>query len=715
MRGLKMRATKQALMCGVALMAQQAAAAEPDSATDIVVTAERRASRLIDTPISLSAFTSADLQDRDVTRLENLAGFVPGMFIEEGALRTQTLAIRGLSADLNNPGLDQSVGIYVDGVYLGRATPGNASLFDLERIEVLRGPQGALYGKNTIAGAINYITRLPGDELRGRVELGYGNYNTLRVRGAVSGPLGRGVSASLAGAFDKRDGFSENVATGTREDDINSLAVRGALRFQPTDTLDLILRADYSRDRTHSGAVDVLDNGAFAGSPLADADPWDRKIAKDQDSVQDRDVWGVSGEIKWGVGSGELVSLTALRGFKWSNIADNDYTVLDILASGIHEKQSQFSQEFRYGGTAGALTYVAGLYYFHQSLDTEARSHVGPDLGVYPNAVTASIFGDVDTDSFAAFAHGDYAFTEQLSLTVGLRYTYEKKLLQHSQTGDPWGVLLPTTPQRDIRRSEDDFSPTLSLNYKPADDVLLYGRYARGFKSGGFNVFSVTPTDDARYDPEHVDSFELGLKAGLPGVKGWLSLDLFHMNYANLQVNQLQLIGGLPQFVTSNAGRARSQGLEAELHLQPLDGLELAATYSYLNARFTDCQNANTSGDDYTGNRLPYAPRHSGSVSAQYVTPISTNLELFLRGEMALRSRVHFEADNAFSQGGLALFNGRVGVRDDAAGWGVYGWMRNIGNRDYAVSRFGGAIVPGQALQAIGAPRTFGIEASFNF
>ena len=714
-----MAGMKRGLLCGAALLAavpfQAAAAAEPEPGTDIIVTAERREGRLIDTPISLSAFTSADLENRDVTRLEDLAGFVPGLFIEEGSLRTQTLAIRGLSADLNNPGLDQSVGIYVDGVYLGRATPGNAALFDLERIEVLRGPQGALYGKNTIAGAVNYITRLPGDELRGRVELGYGNYDSIRVRGAVSGPLGRGVSASVAGALDKRDGFAENTMTGTREDDIDSLAVRGALRFQPADSFEVVLRGDYSRDRTHAGALDILDNGAFAETPLADADPWDRKIAKDQDTVQDRDVWGVSGEIKWGVGNGELVSLTAYRGFKWSNIADNDYTVLDMLASGIHEDQTQFSQEFRYGGTAGALTYVAGLYYFHQSLDTEARSRIGPGFEIYPEQVTASIFGNVDTDSFAAFAHGDYAFSDTLSVTAGLRYTYEKKLLVHSQAGDPWEVLLPTTAPRNIRRSEDDFSPTLSLNYKPADDMLLYARYARGFKSGGFNVFSVTSTDDARYDPEHVDSFELGFKAGLPGVKGWLAVDLFHMNYANLQVNQLVLVGELPQFVTSNAAKARSQGLEAEFHLQPIDGLDLAATYSYLNAKFTDYSNANTSGDDYTGNRLPYAPRHSASLSAQYVTPLSGNIDLFLRGEASVRSRIHFEADNLYSQAGLALFNARIGVQDSEAGWGLHAWMRNIGNRDHVVNRTGGAIVPGQVIQALGAPRTFGIQASFDF
>ncbi|MCG2840634.1 TonB-dependent receptor [Sandaracinobacter sp. RS1-74] len=703
---------------GVVLLALSPAwAAEGPStqAQDIIVTAERRETRLIDTPIALTAFTASNLEDRNVSRLEDLAGFIPGVFIDQGSLRTQRIAIRGLSADLNNPGLDQSVGLYVDGVYLGRATPGNASLFDLERIEVLRGPQGALYGKNTIAGAINYVTRLPGAELRGRAEAGYGNHSAWQLRGAVSGPLGSGVSAGVAGAVDRRDGFVQNKTTGTRLDDLDSLAARGTLRFQPGADLDIILRADYSRDRTNSGSSDVLSNGAFAGTPLAEADPWDREVTNDIDAVQNRDVWGVSGELNWKLGGGKLVSITAVRGFSWNNFADNDYTILDMLASGIDESQNQFSQELRYGGTSGRLTYMLGAFYFHQGLDTQSRSRVGPAAGIYPAPVFGVVNGNVDTDSYAAFAHADYAFTDALSLTAGLRYTYEKKKLVHSQVGDPYAVLLGTYPERTLDRSEDDFSPSFTLNYKPSADVLLYAGYSRGFKSGGFNVFSVTPTNDARYDPEHVDSFEVGLKAGLPSLGGWVAVDAFRMNYNNMQVNQLVTVNGVPQFVTSNAARARTQGVEAELHLSPVDGLDLAATYSFLDTKFADYRNATSSGADYTGNVLPFAPRHSGSLAAQYTVPVSGALELFLRGEMNMRSRIYFGPDNAFSQNGVTLLNARAGVHDRNAGWGIYGWVRNLADRDYAVARSRGALVPGQTIQSLGAPRTLGVELTFDF
>ncbi|WP_109808856.1 TonB-dependent receptor [Sphingosinithalassobacter portus] len=694
---------------------QSSPTAQDDAVPEIVVTAERRETRLLDTPIALTAFTAADLEDANVSRIEDLAGQIPGVFIADRSLRTQSIAIRGLSADLNNPGLDQSVGIYVDGVYMGRATPGNASLFDLQRIEVLRGPQGALYGKNTIAGAINYITRLPGDTLEGRIEAGYGNYDAWQLRASASGPLSNGISLGLAGAIDQRSGFVHNTATGTDQDNLDALALRGTLRIQPSADIDIILRGDIGRDRTNAGSSDVLNNGAFAGTPLADADPNDRTVTQNRDPVQDRDTWGVSAEIDWTLGAGTLTSLTAWRGFTWHNFADNDYTVLDMLASGIDEDQQQVSQEIRYAGEAGALTYVAGLYYFHQQLDTNSISTVGVDLGIYPNPVDAIVKGDVTSDSYAAFLHGDYAFSDRLSLTAGLRYTYEKKKLVHAQQGDPLQLLLPNIPQRTLDRSEDNFSPSASLNYKPGEDVLLYASYSRGFKSGGFNVFGVSPTDDARYAPEHVDSYEIGAKAAILGGRGRIAIDVFRMDYSNLQVNQLINVGGVPRFMTSNAASARTRGLEAELVLRPARGFDLTATYTYLDANFVDYRNATSGGADYTGNRLPRAPEHSGSIAAQYVTPLAGSLELFVRGEATLHSRVYFGADNAYSQGGVALFNARFGIHDEKSGWGVYLWGRNIGNRDYAIQRSSGAIVPGQAIQTLGAPRTYGVEATFDF
>lgn len=683
---------------------------------EIVVTAQKRQTNLQDTPIAITALTSSALSDRAATRIEDIAGAIPNVYIDQRSLRSQAIAIRGLSADLNNPGLDQSVGLYVDGVYLGRATPGNASLFDLERVEVLRGPQGALYGKNTIAGAINYISKLPDNTLRGSIQGGYGNYDAWSLRGVISGPISNDkVAASVAASVDQRDGLTRNLATGNRLDDLDSVAARGTLLFRPSEGLEIVLRGDISRDRAFAVASDIFDNGVLAGSPLADSDPFDRAVVQEFDSTVRRDVWGVSGDINLELGNGKLTSITAYRGFKWRNLTDNDNTVLFMLNSGIAERQNQFSQELRYAGKAGALDFVVGGYYFHQSLDTVATSIVGPDLGVYPNPVIGTVNGDVTTRSLALFGQGEYHFSDKISLSVGMRYTDERKSLVHSQVGDPFQLLLATYPQRTVKRSEDNFSPSASLNFKPSEDILLYGSYSRGFKSGGFNAFSITPTSDALFEPEYVDNFELGLKSTFLNGRARFNLALFWMNYRDLQVNQLLLISGVPRYETSNAARARSRGLEAEFAFQLAPRVEIAANYSMLDAKFADYRNATVAGDDYTGNRLPGAPRHSGSVSVQYDNSIWGDWNFFARTEIVARSRIFFAVDNAYSQSSVGLLNSRIGLHTPDGPWGIYLWGRNLTNRTYATDRYASPILPGQVGHVLANPRMYGVELKLSF
>ncbi len=708
------------LLSTAALMAVTPAYAQ-DSETkttleDIIVTAQKRETNLQDTPIAITALSASDLSDRSALRIEDVASAIPNIYIDQRSLRSQAIAIRGLSADLNNPGLDQSVGIYIDGVYLGRATPGNASLFDLERIEVLRGPQGALYGKNTIAGAINYISKLPDSTLRGSLQAGYGNYGAWSARGVVSGPIaGDTVAGSVAVSVDQRDGLTKNLVTGNRLDDLDSIAGRATLVFRPSDTVEIVLRGDISRDRAFAVASDISDNGVFAGSPLADADPFDRTVMQEFDSTVRRDVWGFSGDLNWDLGGGTLTSISAYRGFKWRNLSDNDNTALFMLNSGIAEKQSQFSQELRYAGTTGALDFVVGGFYFHQSLDTVATSIVGPDLGVYPDPVTGTVSGDVTTRSIALFGQGEYHFTDALSLSVGMRYTDERKSLVHSQVGDPFELLLATYPERKVKRSEDNFSPSVSLNFKASDDVLLYGSYARGFKSGGFNAFSITPTSNAPFDPEYVDNYELGLKSTLWDGAGRLNIALFWMDYRDLQVNQLLLVSGVPRYETSNAGRARSRGLEAEFAVQLAPGIELAANYAFLDAKFTDYKNATLAGDDYTGNHLPGAPRQSGSISLQYDNPVSDDWNLFGRVEVVGRGRIFFAVDNDFDQGAISLLNMRVGLHTPDGPWGIYLWGRNLTDQTYATDHYASPIIPGQVGHVLANPRMYGVEVKFNF
>ncbi len=715
-----MQGLKRALLCsavcagGVGLVSP--ALAQGVELEEIIVTAQKRAESIQDVPISISAMSAEAIRDQGIGRVEDFATSLPSVYIDMRELRSMAISIRGIVSETNNPGVDQGVGVYVDGVYMGRPTTINNSLYDLERIEVLRGPQGTLYGKNTIAGAINFITRKPSDELRGEISASYGNYDAIRASASVSGPVVPGkFFVGVSGGIDRRDGLVQNLMTGTDLDNIDSLSGRLTAVYSENDDFELIVRVDASRDRTNSGSIDIMDSGAFAGTPVADASPWDRKVTQNRDTVQNRDTFGTSGEINWSLGSGKLTSITAYREFQWYNLGDNDYTMLDLLASGITEDQNQFSQEIRYASSdKGPLTYVFGVYYFRQRLETDSAAVVGPDLGVYPDEVVADIFATVKSESIAGFGQAVYHVSDAFNITAGLRYTWEKKKVIHSQIGDPFGLLLPTMPERRFSRSEDDFSPSLSLNYKWTDKVLTYATVSRGFKSGGYNVFSVTPTDDAEYDPEYVTSYEVGLKSDLLDNRLRFNLSAYYLRYKDLQVNQLELVGGLPQYQTSNAARARSKGVEIELTARPVNGFSLNLNYSYLDAKFRDYDNATPAGDDFTGNTMVKAPKHNISLAAQYEAPLTDTLSLTLRGDMTHRSRVFFGPDNVYSEGDVTVLNGRIGIGSEQ-GWSLFLWGRNLNNRQYALYRNDGVIVPGQTVQSIAAPRTYGVEARFRF
>ena len=691
--------------------------ATDDKLPDIVVTAQRRSQSLQDAAVSISALTAQTIQNAGIGRLEDVTSTLPNVYIGPRDLRTTAISIRGISADLNNPGLDQSVGVYVDGVYQGRAATINSNLFDLERIEVLRGPQGTLYGRNTVAGAVNILTRRPDADARLSGSLSYGNDDAVRANAAASGPITDKLYIGISGSLDRRDGLVENRATHTRLDDIDGLGGRVTLVYDPGSTWDLALRGDIARDRTHSGAIDIYNNGAFSGTPFADANPDDRVVAQSTDTTQSRDVYGGSAELNWRLGGGTVTAITALRGYKWNNIQDNDYTVLDLLDTGINERQTQFSQELRFASSiAHRFSYVAGLYYYHQKLDTDSLVIIGPDLGVYPSRTNATIHADVGTDSYAAFGRATYRFTDTLSFSGGLRYTHERKVLDFAQNGDPFGVIASTIAPRAITRSEGRLSPSASLEWRPAPKLLAYATFSQGYKSGGFNVFSVTATDNAEYRPESVNNYELGLKSEFLDSRLRVNIAAFYMDYTDLQQNQLiSTGGGIARFQTSNAASAHSKGAEIEITARPVGQLQLTASYGYTDAAFASFPNATAAGADYTGHRLPLAPRSTLSGAAEWIRPLGGTLQLFVRGEASYRSRIYFASDNLYSDGGLTLINARIGVGPESGAWRLSAWARNLTDKTYVINRFAGAVVPGQVAQALGTPRTYGGELLFKF
>jgi len=724
MRSVALSSTIRCLLAA-ATVTSIAAPAFADTAAsgrldDIVVTATRRETSLQDVPLAITALTGDALDSAGVTRLEDLATEVPNTFINTGSgLRTTSVTVRGISSNPNNPGVDPSIGVFVDGVYMSRPTTLNANLYDLERVEVVRGPQGALYGKNTIAGALNFITRAPSETAGGEFDLGYGNYGALNAFGAVTGPLGTPDLLGRASvSVQKRDGLVTNLATGTKLDDVDAKSARISLLWKASEAVTVQLRADKSRDRTHDGSADVLDNGAFTGSPLADASPWDRRVSNNLDPVQNRDVSGVSLQVDARFAAGTLTSLTSSRRFTWYNLADNDFTVLDMLSSGIAEDQAEWSQELRFVSKPnGPLNYIVGAYVSHQRLDTVSTAIVGPDLGIYPQDVTGIIDANVKTDTTAAYGQLSYDFDAHWNGSLTARVSDEKKSVDQSQTGDPFQILLQTQPLQHLTRKDSEFSPSGSLSYKFSKDVTGYGSISRGFKAGGFNVFSISMTDPARYSPETVTSYELGVKSVLADGRVRLNTALYYLDYRDLQVNQLVLVSGIPQFTTSNAASASSKGAEVELEARLTPELEATFSYGYTDATYKSFPNATSAGDDYSGHRLPDAAKQTGGAALAYTKPLTAGLDLSARVDFTYRSGVFFQPDNAgaLSQGGYGLVGARIGFGSHDHRWGVTAWGRNLTDRQYALTRQNGPIVPGQVIQSLGLPRMYGIDVRFAF
>jgi len=682
---------------------------------EIVITATRRTVSLQDVPMAVTAITGEDLANAGVARLEDLATQIPNTFIDtSGGLRSTDVTVRGISSNPNNPGVDPAVGVFVDGVYQSRPTTLNTNLYDLQRIEVVRGPQGALYGKNTMAGAINFITLLPTENFESDMDVGYGNYNATNAYASASGPLGGpSLLGRISVSYQKRDGDVDNLTTGTKLDNVNGEAGRLALLWKAADFVDVILRADKSRDRTNEGAAEVFLDGQFAGTPYAAPDPSTRNVSNNQNTIQNRDIEGASVEVDARFAAGTLTSLTSYQHYTWYNLEDDDSTALDMLSTGIQEDQTEWAEDLRFvSKSTGPFNYLAGVYYSHQTLNTVSTAIVGPALGIYPTDVYGYINADVTTQSAAGYGQLSYDLTKRWNATFSARYSDERKEVLQSQVGDPYQVLLATQAPELLSRKDDKFTPTGSITYRFTKDVNGYASVSNGFKAGGFNVFSISPTDQARYAPETVTSYEMGLKSLLADDRVRLNTAIYYLDYKNLQVNQLVLVNGTPQFTTSNAATATSKGAEIELGMRVTAELGLNLSYGYCDAVFKSFPNATAQGANYSGYELPDAAKNTVATALDYAHPVSASLEFMARAEFTYRSGAYFQPDNTpnLYQGGYGIAGARLGLGGRDHRWGVTAWVRNLSNRTYALSRTDGPIVPGQVIESLGLPRMYGVD-----
>jgi iron complex outermembrane receptor protein len=633
-----------------------APAAAPERQEDIVVTARRREESLQDVPIAVSVIGGEQLARTGSYNVSRLVQIQPSLTFYSTNPRNSAANIRGLGAPfgLTNDGIEQGVGIYVDQVYYSRIAAATFDFLDVERMEVLRGPQGTLYGKNTTAGAINITTRAPSFEPEGRVEASIGNLGFVQAKGSVSGPLVEDkLAARLVASVTRRRGTIYNVATSRWVNGQDNIGLRGQLLYRPAANFSLTLAADLNRQDpeccaqiyVRTGATQRALNRQYAALAAAfgyappSTDPFDRLTDLDTELRAEQELGGVSLRAEWDLGPGRLTSVTAWRYWYWNPSNDRDFTGLPITTvSANPSRQDQWTQEFRFASSgARRLDYVAGLFAFSQKLHTSGAQEQGPAASRWllgPSGTNPAVLNGLRSEndirfsntSVAAFGQLTWHVSDRFRLQPGIRLNYDRKSGSYVATvtngthtpltAQQLGQLAPQSYQP--RFSDWNLSYDLTASFDVAPDVMAYATYARSFKSGGINL-SGLPLDASNQPilsastvkPERVNHFEAGLKTQLFRHRATLNLAAFWTEVSDYQATVTNGQLGVLRGYLANADKVRVRGLEADFSARLGERLSV-----YANGAFTDHEYVKFTD-------APCPPELSGGTTATATNPAS--------------------------------------------------------------------------------------------
>lgn len=583
---------------------------------EITVTAQKRSEKLQETPLAVSAVDEELIENYTVADLRDLSRFTPSLVVGGSAAFEYPIAMRGISSAVSGIGADTPVAIYVDGVYLGRPSSAIFELVDVERVEVLRGPQGTLYGRNATGGAINIITKKPKEHMELQADLLSGSYNNTRVRAAITNSLVPGkLSGSFSGVFNERDGWGHNMTDDQKLNGEGNFNVRGSLRYTPSDNHEWLLRVDAGESEDFNAGKD--NSGLFI-KELGDRDTF----FINEEPFGLREYSGISLTSNHQLSESiSLTTITAWRENEHEFFIDSDGTPLQLAR--LHqapEEQEQTSFEVQLSGSRENLDWLVGYYHFQEDSKTNILIDLfgpGVRLGTYPTN---------ETNSNALFSQATWHATDRLNVTGGLRFSKESKDFTNSAANP--GVI-GTTPSaaRAVAQSNswDSFTPKLTFDWRLNEDFMLYTTYSEGFKSGGFNFLSNEPA----FDPEELNAYEIGLKSDLLNRKLRLNVTAFTYDYQDLQVR----IPGAPGVVfIQNAAEATVDGLEVEGAARPTMGWDFRFNFALLDAAYDtydrlirDANGDPVIGEDgnpliesLAGNKLNRAPKTKGGISAQY-------------------------------------------------------------------------------------------------
>ena len=714
---------------------------------EVIITATKRAESLQDVPLAVNAFSADTIQEAGINDVVDLAIMTPSLNANFNTSPfTTRLTIRGIGTAQSDPALEPSVGMFVDGVFMSRTGLGTSDLADIERIEVLQGPQGTLYGKNANAGAISIITKRPNlEEFEGYVEASAGNYSMGKLTASASGPLGDTVAYRLSGNMHQRDGYYSNGAAGIDDqNDADDWNMLGKLLWEPTDRLSMLLSAAHVERDTNCCGADSTQGDAVQQELINQGfspdknDPYDYKVANDHQDSFSMQSDLVSLHIEYEMDGASITSITAWSDYDFTINTDPDRSQLDQLAlNDEYNEGDSFSQELRLDASLGdKIDYQLGVFYYEQ---TTQRGDGSPALFIGEDFITIAdqqglplpvptvaliaqpgdylVFQNTwDTDTLALFGQATWHIGERWHATGGLRWTDEEReaeLFSESFSTAPLAALITfldtvSTPiDATMDRSSDNIDWLAKLAYDVSDNSMVYASASTGTKSGNFNGVNGGP-EEREFDDENTTSYELGIKSTLLDSRLRINAAAFYTEVEDYQF-QAQAPAGIGTFV-SNDGQVEVSGIDIQVDAVPLPNLTVTAGLLYMN-KYEITEGVKK------GQELPFTAEFSGNLGATLVFPLA-NGGLYLRGDYVFMDDHLTNGGNAASLADKdiddrELLNLKLGWRND--NWNISVWGKNLTDDEYAVQTLNTQAFSGQDSYFLASPKTYGATLRYDF
>lgn len=752
------------LVSAIALATYGANAIAQGVLEEVIVTAQKRTENIQEVPISITAFSGEFLEENGIQRVSQVAHITPNFSIAGSTQPSNSrIQIRGIGAAGNNA-IEPSVGVFIDGVYYPRPGSTIGLLKDISSFEVLRGPQGTLFGRNTVAGAMNITTRNPSQETEGAIELGYGAYDLYEVGGSFNAALSDSVAGRIAFMHADRDGYGDNLLTGEEYGARDDLVVRGKLQFEVSDQLSVLVTADHAKINAEGIGSEVLNatsnpvfearNAALYGaSPVTD-DSYDWKVNQVVNDDHEDEQSGVSVDINYEFANGtQLRSITAARTWE-ATYTDGDVNIARELIPGTTDYDNEtLSQELQLTSPGGeTVDWLAGVYYYEEEYDIDlvrdageafcaptiaaiagpqfgAICLAGPQEGATTNAFTQEL------ESLAVFGQATWNVNDALSTTLGLRWTDDEKDGDYVAVVNNLAAGLFAANENAVGMERNDSKTTWfgNVSWNASDDLMLFATASTGYKSGGFNSQSggSVPLGDRRiFSPEETTNYELGVKSTLLDGTMTANATLYRMDIDDFQDRAFD---GL-SFVVLNAGEVRQQGIEVDINWVPIEPLRIVAGMGYLDSEYLSFRTApglpGGPPQDLTGERRNFSPEWQTSVTADWTQPLGNGLQWFVGTSWSWLDEQNVGTssnnDPQAMQDAYSIVNARLGLRSAAGDWEIALFGNNLTEEDFCQTIFDqafgapiGAVNPVNNTSVmrcnLGAPTTWALRGSYRF